>query len=112
MTTAPSTEPTESPEAEPPVLVVGYSPKPEGRAALNWAVNEARLRNGRLIVVHTLEPGQVGDLTAQLEQSGLPYEVRGDEHSLDPAEDLLTAAETSGAQFIVIGLRKRSAVGK
>jgi nucleotide-binding universal stress UspA family protein len=34
--------------------------------------------------------------------------VRG----LEPAEDLITVAEETGADFIVIGLRRRSPVGK
>lgn len=34
------------------IIVVGYVPKPEGRAALDRAIEEARLRNGRLIVVN------------------------------------------------------------
>ena len=35
------------------VIVVGYSAKPEGRAALSRAIAEAKLRGSRLIVVHT-----------------------------------------------------------
>jgi len=31
---------------------------------------------------------------------------------MDPAEDLISVAEEVGAEFIVIGLRRRSPVGK
>ena len=50
--------------AEPvrPVIVVGYSSKPEGRAALARALEEARLRNAELAVVHTSPEVEVADL--------------------------------------------------
>ena len=46
--------PTQSlpPEAQP-LIVVGYSPRPEGRAALRRALSEARLRGAALVVVNT-----------------------------------------------------------
>jgi hypothetical protein len=40
-------------------IVVGYSSKPEGRAALERAVAEATLRHSRLIVVHTSPEDEV-----------------------------------------------------
>ena len=42
------------------VIVVGYSAKPEGRAALRRAIDEARLRTSRLIVVHTSPDAEFG----------------------------------------------------
>ena len=70
-------------------IVVGYVPKIEGRAALRRAAEEAKLRN-----------------------AGVPYEVRQLVRGLDPAEDLVAVAEQVHADFIVIGLRRRSPVGK
>jgi nucleotide-binding universal stress UspA family protein len=102
------------PEGKPgqPVIVVGYSSKPEGRAALKRALAEAELRSARLVVVHTSPDVSVGDLRSELEASGVPYEVTEALDALDPAEELLTAAEGRQADFIVIGLRRRSPVGK
>ncbi|HEU5486841.1 MAG TPA: universal stress protein [Microlunatus sp.] len=94
------------------VIVVGYSAKPEGRAALRRAVAEARLRASRLIVVHTSPEPEVAELTAELASSGVPYEVAVPSDDLDPAEELIAAADRTGAEFIVIGLRRRSPVGK
>jgi nucleotide-binding universal stress UspA family protein len=93
-------------------IVVGYSAKPEGRAALQRAIEEARLRGSSLIVVHSSPSGEVDDLGSVLGASGVPYEVQATSDNLDPAEELIAAATSSDADFIVIGLRKRSPVGK
>lgn len=93
-------------------IVVGYSAKPEGRAALQRAVAEAQLRHARLIVVHTSRESEVDELTDELDAVGVPYEVREAPDALDPAEELINAADASDAEFIVIGLRRRSPVGK
>jgi nucleotide-binding universal stress UspA family protein len=94
------------------VIVVGYSAKPEGKAALQRAVSEAQLRNARLIVVHTSPDAEVDELTVELEAFGVPYEVKEAPDALDPAEELINAANGVDAEFIVIGLRRRSPVGK
>lgn len=93
-------------------IVVGYSSKPEGRAALERGVAEANLRHSDLIVVHTSSEEEVASLTSELEKTGLGYEVRQAPDPLDPAEELISVADRSGAEFIVIGLRRRSPVGK
>jgi sugar/nucleoside kinase (ribokinase family) len=36
-----------------PLIVVGYSSRPEGRAALKRALSEARLRGAALVVLNT-----------------------------------------------------------
>lgn len=104
--TVPDGQATES------VIVVGYSAKPEGRAALARSIAEAKLRGSRLVVVHTSPDPEVAELTSELASSGLMYEVAVPVDDLDPAEELIAAAERSDAEFIVIGLRRRSPVGK
>jgi len=94
------------------VIVVGYSPKPEGRAALARALAEARARAAEVVVVHTATDGEVADLRSELLSSGVPFEIKEAADALDPAEDLITTADSRAAEFIVIGLRKRSPVGK
>jgi nucleotide-binding universal stress UspA family protein len=106
-------------------IVVGYIPKPEGQAALARAVDEARLRGSRLVVVNSHRGGrefsgedsaeseeQLGDVAETLEKEGIDHEVRQLVRGLDPAEDLIHVAEEVGAEIIVIGLRRRSPVGK
>jgi nucleotide-binding universal stress UspA family protein len=94
------------------IIVVGYSSKPEGRAALRRSIDEAKLRGSKLIVVHTSSEAEVAELNTELASSGLAYEVAVPTDDLDPAEELIAAADRTGAEFIVIGLRRRSPVGK
>lgn len=94
-----------------PRIVVGYSSRPEGRAALGRALAEASLRGAGLIVLHG-PADDLEELTADLVAAGTPYELRASGADGDPADDLLELAEDAGAAFIVIGLRRRSPVGK
>jgi nucleotide-binding universal stress UspA family protein len=106
-------------------VVVGYVPKPEGEAALHRAVAEAQLRGGKLVVVSSHRGGAEFDADAstqadrqmdavrrRLDEAGVPFEVRQLVRGLEPAEDLISIAESSDAELIVIGLRRRSPVGK
>lgn len=102
-------------------IVVGFVPKPEGRAAVQKAIEEARLRGSRLIVASSNKGNAQGsdaadagldDVKAELEQAGVEHEVRHFVRGFDPAEDLLKVAEEADAELIVIGLRRRTPVGK
>jgi nucleotide-binding universal stress UspA family protein len=101
-------------------IVVGYAATGEGRAALERAVEEVRLRGDALHVVDTSRPGR-GELTEEdgLAQVGEQLSAAGIEHQLhprsphgDPAEDIISLADSTAAGLIVIGLRRRSPVGK
>ena len=94
------------------VIVVGYSARAEGRAALQRAISEATLRGSSLLVVHTAPDADPGELEQHLAASGVEHRIQAATESLDPAEEVLRAAETAAAEFIVIGLRRRSPVGK
>ncbi len=106
-------------------IVVGYVPKPEGRAALRRAAEEAQLRGARLVVVNSHRGGrefdgddaiqseeQLDEVRAELRTAGVEHEVRQLVRGMDPADDLVNVATEVGAEFIVIGLRRRSPVGK
>ena len=104
-------------------VVVGYVPTAEGRAALEQAAEECRLRKTRLVVVNSQRYGAHGDqaagadeelaaVRARLQEEGLENEVRQLVAGLEPAEDLIAVAEEVAADVIVIGLRRRSPVGK
>ncbi|HKJ10994.1 MAG TPA: universal stress protein [Ornithinimicrobium sp.] len=106
-------------------IVVGYVPTPEGQAALHAAAAEAVLHGVSLTVVRTHSRGhELGpeegkrfetDLAAALDQAGereLTHEVRAPVISADPSENLIAVAEEVHATCIVIGLRRRSKVGK
>jgi nucleotide-binding universal stress UspA family protein len=106
--------PTQSlPPKAQPLIVVGYSSKPEGRAALRRAVSEARLRGAALVVVNTSsEVDSDGGLASELAASGVSYDIKTPNEMHDSAEELIRTAEATDADFIVIGLRRRSPVGK
>ncbi len=106
-------------------VVVGYVPKPEGEAALATAISEAKLRGSKLVVVNSNRGGNEfdqdkaraadGDLEAvrkTLDASGVEYEIRQLVRGFEPAEDLIALAEANSAELLVIGLRRRSPVGK
>jgi len=106
-------------------IVVGYVPTPQGRAALRVAAAEAVLRGVSLTVVRTQSRGHelapeegrrfetdLADALEPLGDQGLEHEVRAPVGSADPSENLIAVAEEVGARVIVIGLRRRSAVGK
>ena len=95
-----------------PSIVVGYSSRPEGRAALKWALSEARLRGAALVVLNTAPDVDTPGLADELAASGLKFEIRTATDAHDSADELIRTAETTDADFIVIGLRRRSPVGK
>ncbi len=106
-------------------IVVGFVPTPEGRAALDRGVLEAKLRGLRLEVVDSHRGGGSYDLEeaqkieAELKEFGTRLKEEGVDHNIrsfvrgnDPTEDLVTVARETNADLIVIGLRRRSPVGK
>ena len=106
-------------------VVVGYVPKPEGEAALTAAIAEAKLRSSTLVVVNSNRGGESFDakksaktdadmdaVKAQLEEAGVEFEIRQLVRGLEPAEDLIGIAESTDAELIVIGLRRRTPIGK
>ncbi|QDP96511.1 universal stress protein [Microlunatus elymi] len=93
-------------------VVVGYSAKPEGRAALARGIAMARLSGAKIVIVHTAPDDDAPDVRAQLDASGLAYDIHQAPDVLDPAEELIKVSEASADAMIVIGLRRRSPVGK
>jgi nucleotide-binding universal stress UspA family protein len=104
-------------------ILVGYIPTPEGLAALDFATSHAKLTGGSLTVVNTGRDGDYSDpvyasaqdidaVEAELTELSIDYEVRRPVDGLSASDAILGAAEEIGADLVVIGLRKRSAVGK
>ncbi len=106
-------------------IVVGYLRTREGRAALTRAIEEARLRDSELLVVHSMRGGDRDELEqimsyreefekleAELAATGVPYRLVEYARGNSPSEDLLQAARDEQAELIVIGIRRRSPVGK
>lgn len=105
-------------------VVVGFIRSPQGEAAVAAAVEETRRRQGRLVIVHSARGGQedaetvfedrnaLDGLEQQLRGDGLEVVIEDYARGNEPADDLIEVAEREGAALIVIGLRRRSPVGK
>ena len=104
-------------------ILVAYVPRPEGRAALDKGIEIATRRNERLVVINAGPGGRQDDpsivngyeverveerLTALPITAEFRQFVRG-KSAIDEIEELVTALQVS---VLVIGLRKRSPVGK
>lgn len=103
-------------------VVVGYLGSKEGQAALRAAVQECLLRGSDLVVVRTPRSGESADDPAvsaelssarkELEAAGLALALRRGTEGQEAAENLIDAATAVDGEVIVIGLRRRSTLGK
>jgi nucleotide-binding universal stress UspA family protein len=105
-----------------PTIVVGWSPDRYGEVAVAHALDEARLRGYRVLVVNATRGDALVDrrfagrdalalLEETLAASGVEHELRQVMGS-DVGDEVIAAAEQVDAAFIVIGLRRRTPVGK
>ncbi|MCE1178588.1 MAG: universal stress protein [Micrococcales bacterium] len=106
-------------------IVVGYVPTKEGQAALRMASEECLMRKSKLVVISSNRGGKdlhtedavrfeemLKGIQTQLDGEGIEHEVRQLVRGNDPSEDLIEVAQSEDAELIVIGLRRRSPVGK
>ncbi|MFH5821261.1 universal stress protein [Georgenia sp. AZ-5] len=104
-------------------IVVGLVPTPAARAALDEAAEEAVWRGSRLVVVNAARAGAYvdGDLLGEEERAaiaerltarGVDHEIRSGDGDADPVDQILAVVEEVGAELLVIGMRRRSPVGK
>lgn len=103
-------------------IVVGYSADDYGRAALAHGVEAAQEKNERLVVVNAstgqslvdkrfAHDDEIQALTASLVERGLDVEVRHDVVP-DVADALVSIAVEERARLLVVGIRRRTPVGK
>ena len=101
-------------------VVVGYVRTDQGEAALAAAL-EALREGERLVVVNKSEESELEQFSAEQDADALRENLRGagvDAEvvtlyaSDEPADVIVSQAELHDARLIVIGLRRRSAVGK
>ncbi|KAE8765340.1 universal stress protein [Georgenia thermotolerans] len=104
-------------------IVVGYIPTPEGQAALRHATDLARKEEALLIVINSsrgeapADPRIVGEeelATAEehLREAGVEHLLLQPVRGRSAADEVLGAAQEHRADLIVIGLRRRTPVGK
>jgi nucleotide-binding universal stress UspA family protein len=104
-------------------IVVGYTPTAAGRAALLAAAGAARKDDQALVVVNSsrgdalADPGfaQEADLDwarTTLEEAGVAFDIRQSVRGREASEEVLDVLEEVDAELCVIGIRRRTAVGK
>ena len=104
-------------------ILVAYAPRPEGRAALDKGIEIAKRRQETLLVVNAGPGGQQEDASLapgfeaeKLEEYLATLEINAEfkqfvrgKSAVDEINDLVESRDIS---VLVIGLRKRTAVGK
>ncbi len=102
------------------MIVVGYTAGSFGKACLEQGIVEARLRGTDLLVISAISEArgqriadaqEMAEVEDRLVASGLRYTIR-QPIGATPAEELLTAMDEDEAEMLVIGMRRRTQVGK
>lgn len=104
-------------------IVVGYIATPEGEAALQHAIAMARKEDALLVVINSSRGESAGDprllsgegLTGaekELQEAGVEHLLVQPSRGRSAAEEVLAAADEHRADLVVIGVRRRTAVGK
>ena len=104
-------------------ILVAYVPRPEGHAALAKGIEIAKRRSERLMVVNASPGGpkedasmadaqEVERVEKMLRDAGLNAEFKQFVRGKNAVEEIEVLVESLPASLLIIGLRKRSAVGK
>ena len=104
-------------------ILIGYVPTPVGEAALEAGLAEAAARGDDVVIVNSPRRGATVDadlvdeaaaakLVTRAEAAGVSARVDHTSHGADVVETFDALAAETGARLIVIGLRRRSPVGK
>ena len=104
-------------------ILIGYVPTPEGDAALTHGLAEAATRGDDVVVLNSPRRGSTVDtdfvdedtassLVERARAEGVKATVEQPEHGADIVETFEKLIEQTGASLVVIGLRRRSPVGK
>lgn len=104
-------------------ILIGYVPTAEGRAALEAGLAEAAVRGDDVVVVNSPRRGpavdaekisddEAAEIADRADQAGVSAQVRQPLHEDDLPRTFEALVAETGADLIVIGLRRRSPVGK
>jgi nucleotide-binding universal stress UspA family protein len=107
------------------MILVGLDESEESFRALEFAIEEGKLRNMKVVAVHSLKGGsktttediqkgeEILDKAKKLaEERGVDFESHLLVRGYEPGEDIVNFAKEIDAFMIVMGTRKRSAVEK
>ncbi len=105
-------------------VVVGYVPDATGYLAVTEAARQARWRETDVVIVNAVDSAgytrptaadelDLDALAARLDTEGVPHRIRHLDIGSGTASDaVLGVAEEVGAELLVVGIRRRSPVGK
>jgi len=104
-------------------ILIGYVPTPVGEAALDAGLAEAATRGEDVVILnsprrgatvdaHLVDDAAVASLVARAEELGVKARVDHADHGSDVVDTFEELVRETGARLIVIGLRRRSPVGK
>jgi nucleotide-binding universal stress UspA family protein len=105
-------------------VVVGYVPDATGYLAVTEAARQARWRETDVVIVNAVDSAgytrptaadelDLDALAARLDTDGMPHSIRHLDIGGGTASDaVLGVAEEVGAELLVVGIRRRSPVGK
>jgi nucleotide-binding universal stress UspA family protein len=104
-------------------ILVGYVPTPVGEAALAAALAEARSSGEDVVILNSPRRGSTVDadlvdetdgarLLQRATEAGVTATVDHSEHGDDIVDTFERLIERSGARLVVIGLRRRTPMGK
>ncbi len=104
-------------------ILVAYAPRPEGQTALDKGIEIAKRRNEHLLVVNASPGGSAEDgskadvldverVEKLLADSGISAEFKQFVRGKSAVEEIESLVDSLKVSLLVIGLRKRSKVGK
>lgn len=101
-------------------VLIGYVPTPVGEAALAAGLAEAAARGDDVVILNSPRKGSTVDvnlvdssgLLAAASEAGVTARVDQTAHGADIVDAFSALVEETGARLVVIGMRRRSPVGK
>ena len=104
-------------------ILIGYIPTPPGEAALDAGLAEAARsgddvvilnspRRGSHVDVALVDEGSAAALLARAQDQGVTARIDQAEHGADIVDTFTTLVTENDVRLVVIGLRRRSPVGK
>ena len=104
-------------------ILLAYVSRPEGRAALDKAIEISKERQEPMLIVNASPGGpqedvslvpafEVEQIEAELAAKGIQAEFKQYVRGNNAVEEINDMVETRDISLLIIGLRKRTAVGK
>ncbi len=104
-------------------ILIGYVPSAVGEAALTAGLEEAAVRGDDVVILNSprrrstvdadlIDTSAADDLVARASAAGVSARVDHADHGDDLVETFRRVAAETSARLVVIGLRRRSPVGK